>query len=82
MSEKDKKDKSKTAFSVPSALYEFNRMLFDLRNAPATFQRLMNIVLSGLLGFRCFVYLDDIVIYGSSLAQHNKKLIEVLERFE
>lgn len=55
----------KTAFSVPSGHYEFVRMPFGLRNSPATFQRLMDTVLSGLQGIDCFVYLDDIVIYAT-----------------
>jgi len=40
----------------------------------------MNCVLSGLTGTRCFVYLDDIVICARSLADHNTKLREVLDR--
>ncbi|KMQ83357.1 enzymatic polyprotein endonuclease reverse [Lasius niger] len=55
-------------------------MPFGLKNAPATFQRLMNSVLTGIQGLRCLVYLDDIVIYGSSLEDHNKRLTEVLRR--
>ena len=74
------RDKDKTAFSTPYGHYEFNRMPFGLKNAPATFQRLMNSVLAGIQGLRCLVYLDDIVIYGSSLEDHNKRLAEVLQR--
>ncbi|XP_036142872.1 uncharacterized protein LOC118645594 [Monomorium pharaonis] len=73
-------DKPKTAFSTPYGHYEYNRMPFGLKNAPATFQRLMNSVLTGMQGLRCLVYLDDIVIYGSSLKEHNKRLEEVLLR--
>ena len=40
----------------------------------------MNSVLSELTGTRCFVYLDDIVIYARSLADRNTKLREVLDR--
>ena len=40
----------------------------------------MNFVLSGLTGTQCFVYLDDIVIYSKSLADHSIKLREVLDR--
>jgi len=75
----NEKDKNKTAFSTPYGHYEFNRMPFGLKNAPATFQRLMNAVLVGMQGIRCLVYLDDIVIYGSS-QDHNKRLTEVLQR--
>jgi len=43
------------------------------------FQRLMNSV-TGIQGLKCFVYLDDIVIYGPNLKEHNKRLIQVLDR--
>lgn len=76
----DPKDQMKTAFSVPLGHYEFTRMPFGLKNAPATFQRLMNNVLSGLQGIKCFVYLDDIVVYGNSLQDHNLKLREVFKK--
>jgi len=74
------KDKQKTAFSTPYGHYEFNRMPFGLKNAPAIFQRLMNSVLTRMQGFKCLVYLDDIVIYRARLEDHNKRLEEVLVR--
>jgi len=40
----------------------------------------MNSVLSGLTGTHCFVYLDDNIIFARSLADHNTKLREVLDR--
>lgn len=76
----EEKDKPKTSFSTPQGHYEFNRTPFGLKNAPATFQRLMNIVLSGLTGIKSFVYLDDIVVYGSSLQHHNMNLRDVFEK--
>jgi len=56
------KDKEKTAFITQEGLFEFNGMLFGLCNAPATFQSLINLPLSGMLWNECLVYLDDIVI--------------------
>lgn len=44
-----------------------------LESAFMTFQRLMNDTLRGLVGHDCFVYLDDIVIYGKDFADHNDK---------
>lgn len=45
---------------------------FDLSNAPATSQRLMNKVVSGLVG--CVVYLDDVVIYNDSWEDHLQRI--------
>ena len=55
-------------------------MPFGLKTDPTTLQKMMNRVLSGLKGTRCFVYLDDIVLYARSLAEHDVKLREVLDR--
>lgn len=73
-------DRSKTAFSTPDGHWEWDCMPFGLKNAPAVFQRMMNNVLIGLNNKQCFVYLDDIVIYGSDLQNHNEKLINVFTR--
>jgi hypothetical protein len=70
----------KTAFSTATGHYEYLRMPFGLKSAPSTFQRLMNRVFLGLLGTRCFVYLDGLILFGESLQEHNERLIEVLER--
>lgn len=66
----DEKDKEKTAFSCSSGLYEFNVVPFGLCNAPATFQRMINKVLSTMLWRVCLAYLDDIVVYSRTIEQH------------
>jgi len=73
-------DAQKTAFSTPHRHYQFNRMPFGLKNAPATFQRLMDQVLSTLQENNMFVYLDDIVIYAASLIEHQIKFHKFAER--
>lgn len=70
-------DKTKTAFSTEKGHFHFTRMPFGLKGAPATFQRAMNYALTGLTGVKCFVYLDDVVIYGYDLQDHNKKICDV-----
>jgi len=47
---------------------------------PATFTRAMKAVLMGLLGYVHIAYHNDIVVYGSSLRNHQKKLIRVVNR--
>ena len=51
----------KSAFATHCGLHEFVRIPFGQCNGPAMFQRLMEVVLSGLLCRVCFVYIDDIL---------------------
>ena len=76
----DPRDAHKTAFSTPYGHYEFARMPFGLKNAPATFQRLMDNLLHGLQGNDLFVYLDDIVIYANSIKEHDRKFKLLADR--
>ena len=64
-------DKEKTAFRTSSGqLYEFNQLPFGLCNAPATFSRLMDRTLAGLAWNICLYYLDDIIVFSSTWAEH------------
>jgi len=73
-------DRAKTAFSTATGHYVYLRMPFGLKSAPSIFERLINQVFVGLLGTRCFVYLDDLILYGETLQEHNARLREILER--
>lgn len=68
------------AFITPSGLFSYTVMPFGLRNAPATFQRLMNRVVSGLEG--CAVYLDDVVVYSDSWEEHVRRVQALFKRLE
>lgn len=70
--------RKKTAFITPDGLFECKRLPFGLCNAPATFQRMMDQVLSGLKWTMCLVYLDDLVIYGSTFEEHCERLEAVI----
>lgn len=78
----DPKDKEKTAFSTGKGLWQFKVMPFGLCNAPATFERLMEQVLAGLIGDACLVYLDDIIIVGRTFEDHLKNLNRVLSKIQ
>jgi len=77
----DPKDQHKTAFVTPSGLWEFERMPFGVSNGCATFQRAIEIVLSGLAYETCLCYFDDVIIPSSNLKQQCDRLTQVLERF-
>ena len=76
----DSESREKTAFITSSGLYEFNSMPFGLCNAPATFQRLMEVVLNGLTRECCMVHLDDILVMGRTFTEHLMNLQEVFSR--
>ena len=73
--------KPRTAFSAgPLGFFEFNSMPFGLTNAPSTFQRLMERCLQDLHLKECLIYLDDIVIFSSTLEEHLERLEHVFAR--
>ena len=76
----DTGDAEKTAFTTHCGLFEFTCMPFGLCNAPATFQRLMQVVLAGLEWKCCFVYIDDILICSRSFEEHIAHLRLVFQR--
>lgn len=78
----DPRDIEKTAFSTDKGHYEFTRMCFGLKNAGASFQRLMSSILSGLQGTAMFVYLDDIVVFAKNLKEHKERIEELMLRLK
>ena len=73
-------DQQKTAFTTHDGLFEFKVMPFGLCNAPATFQRVMDLVLAGVQWSQCLVYLDDIIVIGRNFDEHIQNLSTVLQR--
>ena len=73
-------DQPKTAFITHRGVFTWKNMPFGLRNGSAVFQRLMNRVLDGLQHRFAFPYIDDIIIYSRTLAEHRRHLQEVFNR--
>ena len=65
-----KQDQENTAFVTPWGHDEYKAMPFGRCNAPATFQRLMALIFSGLVGLECLIYLDDIIIFRPTFDVH------------
>lgn len=74
------KDQEKTAVTTPFGLFEWTRMPFGLCNAPATFQRLMGVVLGDLTFDVLLVYLDDVIIFSKDFESHCERLELVFNR--
>ena len=75
-------DKSKTAFCTPFGLFEFNRMPFGLCNAPSTFQRLMERMFGDQRFQTLLLYLDDIIVFSSTIEQQVERLEMVFTRLQ
>ena len=72
-------DLDKTSFSLQRGKYDFNVTPYGLCNAEATYQRMMDLTMAGLSSKRVLAYLDDLVIFSTSLHSHLTQLREVLD---
>ncbi|KAK3548098.1 hypothetical protein QTP70_004725 [Hemibagrus guttatus] len=75
-------DEWKTAFHTTHSHYEYLVMPFGLTNAPAVFQSLINEVFQDILGKWVIAYIDDILVYSTSLEEHVRHVRAVLSRLQ
>ncbi|KAF7646900.1 hypothetical protein LDENG_00180850 [Lucifuga dentata] len=75
-------DKEKTAFICPLGFYQFERMPQGITGAPATFQHLMEKAIGDMNLLQVLMYLDDLIVFGKSLEEHEERLLRVLDRLE
>jgi len=73
------RDKEKTTFMMDETNYFYEVMPFDLKNAGAAYQRLMDKIFKGMIGRNVEVYIDDIVVKSDSCGQHVKDLEDVFK---
>ena len=73
-------DAHKTAFTTPFGLFEHRRMAFGLCNAPGTFQRLMQTAFREEMFSILLCYLDDILVFSRTVAEHISRLDTVFTR--
>ncbi|KAK3514965.1 hypothetical protein QTP86_005087, partial [Hemibagrus guttatus] len=77
-----KGDEWKTVFHMTHGHYEYRVMPFGLTNAPAVFQALINGVFQDLLGKWVIAYIDNILVYSTSMEEHVRHVREVLFRLQ
>jgi len=78
----EEKDREKTAFRSHKGLYQFKRMAMGLVNGPPTYQRLVDIILKGIMYVFVMAFFDDNNIYSESFDDHINHLDEVFTRFK
>ncbi len=76
----DDKSREITAFFTPAGHYEWLRLSMGFRNAPLTFQRMVNTLFSGVTGKGLFVYLDDLIVVSKDLDSHLQQLSLVFQK--
>ena len=76
----DKDSKQKTAFSTHQGSFQWNVLPFGLMNAPSSFQMLMSQVFQGMTFKHLIIYIDDLLVYSKSFAEHLEHLQAVFDR--
>uniref|UniRef100_A0A5S6QL65 RNA-directed DNA polymerase n=1 Tax=Trichuris muris TaxID=70415 RepID=A0A5S6QL65_TRIMR len=73
-------DNSKELLTINTHLgfYRYNRLPFGVKSAPGIFQQIMDTMIAGLNG--TVAYLDDVLVVGRTLEEHNRNLKAVLNR--
>lgn len=72
-------DREKMTFVANNGLYQFKVMPVGLRNAPSTFQRMIDVLLAGLKWNSCLVYLDEIFMFPKTIRKHLQRIDAVLK---
>jgi len=69
-----------TTINTPYGLYQYTRLPFGVKTAPAIFQSTMLKIMNGISGI--VIYLDDILVFANNLDEHNSILNRVLQRLD
>lgn len=69
-----------TSFATSTGQYRMKRLAMGLKISPSAFSRVMSIAMSGLTFEKCFIYCDDLIVFGRNRETHDKNLMDVFER--
>lgn len=75
-------DKHLTAFSANNRKYEYNRLPMGITIAPSSFQRNVNLIMNGLTEEQTLLFLDDILVKGKNIKDHDKNLRMTLDKLK
>lgn len=75
----DEQDAQKTAFITDLGVFCYQKMPFGLKNAGATYQRLVNQLFAKQIGRHMEVYVDDMVVKSRTISQAHEDLRETLQ---
>jgi hypothetical protein len=75
-------DKQVTAFSANNRKYEYNRLPMGITIAPSSFMRNVNLIMNGLTEEQTLLFLDDILVKGKSIKDHDKNLRMTLDKLK
>lgn len=75
-------DIEKTAFSINNGKYEFLRLPFGTKNGPEIFQRVLEDILRNCIGKICYVYIDEIIVFGKDEEEHFKNVGTIFKTLE
>ena len=76
----DEASKDRTAFVTRRGLFRFKVMCFGLSNAPATYSRLMDLIMHGLTYEMVLTFLDDLIVFADCFESCCTRLALVLDR--
>ncbi|KAH9385508.1 uncharacterized protein NEMAJ01_0404 [Nematocida major] len=77
-----KESMHKTTFKLGKSFYRFKVLPLGYKNTSKISQRVVESILVDFVGRFCRVYMDDILVYSTDLASHEKHLKEVLKKFK
>ena len=78
----EKRDKNLTTFSTRLGNFKYKVMLFGLANAPAVFQCFINDQFIDMLDWFVSIYLDNILVFSNTRAEHTEHIKQVLQRLK
>ena len=75
-----KRSRPYTAFTTSDGHFQLTRMPMGLKTSPPAFSRIMAMALGEYVGKICYIYIDDIIVYGATEEEHEENLRKVLQR--